>query len=218
MRDCLPIMWMCFLPSCFFCMRPLVALLPGNLQFHCALQAPHASVRRVQGRLRCIAERSMAILQFFGHICNDEPHEFATSPVTNCIFRISCNIALLPILRLIESSAFQFNLYLFCRIWGQHKYALLRCGGAYWWRQHREFAASLMPHCISCISCDLQSGERCLHKAVLLLAKSWVFCILRLLFLDFLPYCFFCMRRRCSRRTRLIRLLQRPFKGLIMAS
>jgi hypothetical protein len=34
-----------------------------------------------------------------------------------------------------------------------------------------------MPHCISCISCDLQSGERCLHKAVLLLAKSWVFCI-----------------------------------------
>ena len=92
---------------------------------------------------------------------------------------ISCNIALLPILRLIESSAFQFNLYLFCRIWGQHKYALLRCGGAYWWRQHREFAASLMPHCISCISCDLQSGERCLHKAVLLLAKSWVFCIFR---------------------------------------
>ena len=85
---------------------------------------------------------------------------------------ISCNIALLPILRLIESSAFQFNLYLFCRIWGQHKYALLRCGGAYWWRQHREFAASLMPHCISCISCDLQSGERCLHKAVLLLFNS----------------------------------------------
>ena len=60
MRICLPIIspdtlhFLHFLPYCFFCMRPLVALLPGNLQFHCALQAPHASVRRVQGRLRCI--------------------------------------------------------------------------------------------------------------------------------------------------------------------